>query len=164
MSEQRPPATTDSRGIRARTAVAAVVCLAIGVCLQLLERTLIVDLLGSVLYVGLIAFLLRSAWPRLGGARSSALAFAVAATVELLQLTGLPHRAVEVFPPARLVLGGSFDPIDLVAYAVGAALAFIVQLALAGAGRGGRSRTPPASGAGTPLRRSDDSEASDPSR
>ncbi|WP_157007526.1 DUF2809 domain-containing protein [Agromyces laixinhei] len=127
MSAQQAPASIGSARLRVRALVAAVACLAIGAGLQFVPRTVVVDLLGSVLYVGLIAFLLRAVWPRLGDATSAAAAFAVAATIELLQLTGLPQRLVEVFPPARLVFGSSFDPIDLLAYAVGALLAFAAQ-------------------------------------
>ncbi|MGW9629525.1 ribosomal maturation YjgA family protein [Agromyces sp. NPDC055520] len=110
--------------------MAAAVCLLGGLGLQLVPRTVVIDLLGSVLYVGLVAFALRAAWPRLGPVRSSAIAFAAATAIELLQLTGLPQRVVEAVPLTRLVLGSSFDAIDLVAYAAGALLAFVVQLGL----------------------------------
>lgn len=123
-----PLAATTSRRIRARSFVAAGACLVLGLGLQLVDRTLIVDLLGSMLYVGLFAFLLRACWPALGAALVSAVAFALAAAVELLQLTDVPQRVAEVFPPARLLLGGSFDPIDLIAYGGGAVLAWIAQL------------------------------------
>lgn len=95
------------------------------------------DFLGGVLYTVLIAVLVfplvtafvrrrlpvsqralrKSAWTAAG------VALAASVAVELLQLSSIPAQLSEVFPPARLVLGTSFAPLDLVAYGVGALLA-----------------------------------------
>jgi hypothetical protein len=124
-----------SRRVRLRSGLVAAVSLALGLGLQLVERTPVVDVLGSVVYVVFIACLLRAVWPRLGAAGSAATAFAFAAVIELVQLTPLPQLVVDVFPPSRLLLGSSFDPIDVLAYAGGAAIAFLVQFALIGVAR-----------------------------
>ncbi|MFB6612280.1 DUF2809 domain-containing protein [Agromyces sp. NPDC056379] len=126
---------TDSRGIRVRSGSAAAVGLALGLGLQLLERTPVIDVLGSVVYIVFIACLLRAILPRLGAAVSSATAFGFATVIELLQLTELPQLVVDAFPPSRLLLGSAFDPIDLLAYAGGAVLAFAVQIVLVGTER-----------------------------
>ena len=49
-------------------------------------------------------------------------AFALCALVELAQLTGIPAAVVDAVPVARYALGTTFAAVDLLAYAVGAAL------------------------------------------
>jgi len=120
----------ERRRLRVLSLVAASGCLVLGVLLQLLDRSLLVDVAGSVLYVGFAGMLLAALWPALSSAAIAAVAFAFAAAVELLQLTGVPPAIVAAFPPARLLLGSSFDPLDLVAYAVGAVLLFIAHVGL----------------------------------
>ncbi|AWB94550.1 DUF2809 domain-containing protein [Agromyces badenianii] len=132
MQARRPRSPGGARGIRVRCAAAAAATLAVGVALQVPERTVLIDLLGSVLYVCLFAFLVRAVWPAMGAAASALSALVIACAVELLQLGDVPRRIVEAFPPARLLLGSAFDPVDLFGYAGGAMLAFTVQLALAG--------------------------------
>jgi hypothetical protein len=124
-----------SRGIRVRSGLVAAVSLALGLGLQLLERTPVVDVLGSVVYIVFIASALRAIWPSLGAVACSATAFGFATLVELSQLTELPQRVVDAFPPSRLLLGSAFDPIDVFAYAGGAVLAFLVHVALVGRAR-----------------------------
>lgn len=113
--------------MRLRCALAAGATLATGLALQLLERTPLVDLAGGALYtllVGLLLAFLAPAWPAL---RLATVAYGMSAAIELLQLTGLPQALVEAAPPLRLVLGSSFDPLDLLAYAVGAAAVWAVR-------------------------------------
>ncbi|MFE6254324.1 DUF2809 domain-containing protein [Agromyces sp. NPDC057865] len=126
MSPSRPAAPASaiasSRAVRVRAVIGAVACLALGLGLQLLDRSLVIDLLGSALYVvfaGLLALLIR---PSLTGPAVALIAVAFATVIELLQLTGIPAAIVDVVPLARLVFGSSFDPMDLVAYLVGAVL------------------------------------------
>jgi hypothetical protein len=120
-----------SRRLRVLSLVAAAGCLVLGALLQLLERSLAVDVAGSVLYVGFAGMLLAAAWPALSSTAITSIAFAFAVGVELLQLTGVPQALVAVFPAARLVFGSAFDPIDLVAYAGGAVLLFVAHSGLA---------------------------------
>ena len=119
--------TSQSRRLRVLSLVAAAGCLVLGALLQLLERSLVVDVAGSVFYVGFAGMLLAAVWPALSSMTIAAMAFAFAVAVELLQLTGVPQAVVAVFPAARLVFGSSFDPIDLVAYAGGAVLLFVAH-------------------------------------
>ena len=120
----------ERRRLRVLGLVAASGCLVLGVLLQLFERSPVVDVAGSVLYVGFAGMLLTAAWPALSSSAVAAVAFAFAAAVELLQLTRLPQGVVAAFPPARLLFGSSFDPIDLVAYAGGAVLVLVAHLGL----------------------------------
>ena len=115
--------------------LASAVALALGLGLQLLDRTPLIDVLGSIVYIVFIACLLRAVWPALGAVGSAATAFGFATALELLQLTELPQLVVDAFPPSRLLLGSAFDPIDVFAYAGGAVLAIVVQTVLIGAER-----------------------------
>lgn len=116
------PSLAPVRRIRLLAVVGVLACLALGLGLQLLDRSPVIDLLGSVLYVmlvGLVILLVRPSLPRLVIA---AIALGIATVVELLQLTPVSAAVVEAVPSARLVLGSSFDPLDLVAYVAGALL------------------------------------------
>ena len=86
----------------------------------MLDRSFAVDALGSVLYVVLIGLILILIRPTARSPVIAAIAFAIAASVESLQLTGIPDAIAQFVPLARLVFGSAFDPIDLVAYAIGA--------------------------------------------
>lgn len=107
------------------------------------------DALYAVLMVTLVALLA----PRLAARWAGAIGFAVCATVEVLQLTGVPAVLSAAVPGAELVLGSTFQWSDLVAYAIGAAGAAALYAAsvrrAAGSSRGAR-RTP---SAGEPARR-----------
>lgn len=93
------------------------------------------DFLGGVLYTVLIAVIVFPVVTAIVKRRmpvsalrnshwiAAGVALAVSVAVELLQLSSIPAQLSEVFAPARLVLGTSFAPLDLVAYGVGAVLA-----------------------------------------
>ena len=119
-----------STRVRVLSVVVLAGCLALGLGLQLLERSLVVDVVGSVLYVCAVGLPLVALWPELPGAAVALTAFAFAVAVELLQLTAVPQAVVAAFPPSRLLFGSSFDPIDLVAYAGGAVLLFGARVAI----------------------------------
>lgn len=121
----RPSASLNH--VRALGALAAVVSLTLGLGLQLLDRSPLIDVLGSMLYVVFFGLLLLVAWPALRTVVIAAVALAVATLLEVLQLTGVPDAIVDPIPPARLVFGSAFDPLDLVAY-VGGALSLVVLL------------------------------------
>lgn len=98
------------------------------------------DFLGGVLYTVLIAVIVFPLVTAIVGRRmpvnqralrnspwiAAGVALAVSVAIELLQFSSIPAQLSEVFPPARLVLGTSFAPLDLVAYGVGALLAGVV--------------------------------------
>lgn len=123
------PPTASLTQVRTLGAVAAVVSLALGLGLQLLDRSPLIDVLGSMLYVVFFGLLLLVAWPALNTVVIASVALAVAALLELLQLTGIPDAIVGVLPPVRLVFGSAFDPLDVVAY-VGGALLLLVLLSV----------------------------------
>lgn len=110
---------------------------ALGLVVRFVVAGPVGDFLGGVLYTVLIAVLvfpLVTALVRLRMPVSpsalrnrhwiaAGVALAVSVAVELLQLSSIPAQLSHAFPPARLVLGTSFAPLDLVAYGAGALLA-----------------------------------------
>jgi hypothetical protein len=112
--------TIDIRS-RAVPLIAALVVLVLGLAVHITGPPGS-DKLGDALYAGLVVLLtlvLRPAAP----ARVLALLGVVWCWgVELLQLTSVPDAAAARFPPAGLVLGSGFDPVDLLAYVVGVLL------------------------------------------
>lgn len=81
------------------------------------------DAAGDVLYALLIAVLLAIVAPRAPWSILCGVAFIWCIGVELLQITSLPGRLGEAFPPFRVVLGTTFSAWDLLWYAVGVAIA-----------------------------------------
>ncbi|WP_165314301.1 DUF2809 domain-containing protein [Agromyces protaetiae] len=128
--------------MRLRAAACAVGCLVLGLALQVLDRSVAVDVAGSVLYVLLVGFIVVVAAPRPPPLAVAAIGFAVAALVELAQLTSIPAAIVDAVPVARLVFGSSFDPLDLVAYAAGALLLWPLARAIGSGGERTRGTTP----------------------
>ncbi|WP_369960176.1 DUF2809 domain-containing protein [Leifsonia sp. EB34] len=110
---------------------------------------------GDALYAALIVLLVAVVVPRASSVVVGAVAFAICAAVEVFQLTGVSAHLSATIPGAELVLGSTFQWPDLVAYAVGAALAAAVDAGVrrraAGSCRGGR--TTPSSGAPAPRPR-----------
>ena len=119
-----------TRRLRLLSGVAAAGCLVLGLAAQALDRSPLVDVVGSALYVCCIGLLICVAWPRLSSIVIASLAFGFAVSVELIQLTGLPSAIATVFPPARLLLGSAFDPLDLIAYVGGALLLLVAHAGL----------------------------------
>ena len=64
------------------------------------------------------------------------MAFCLCAAIELFQATGVPAELAQQWPLVRLVLGTTFVPVDLLAYAAGVVLAALADAVL--------SRTRPA--------------------
>lgn len=85
--------------------------------------------LGDALYAVLAFLLVAFAAPQARTAVLAAAALGVCATIELLQLTGVPAALGRAFPPARLVLGTGFLWSDLLLYLVGVAAAAGVDAA-----------------------------------
>ncbi len=116
---------------RRRSAAACVpLLIALGLASRFLGTGPVADAAGGVFYAVLIYVLLVLLRP--GAAMLSnalgALGFCVA--LELFQLTEIPLELASVFAPVRLVLGTTFVPLDLLAYAIGAAAAPIADLLL----------------------------------
>lgn len=121
MQETTTRGSVRSRRVRLLGAAAAVI--AAGLTTYLVGSGPVAGLLGDALYAVMVylgwAFLL----PRSRAFVIGSYALAFCTVVELFQLTGLPALWAEAFWPARLVLGAGFDPLDLIAYALGAGLA-----------------------------------------
>ncbi|NUU17172.1 DUF2809 domain-containing protein [Cellulomonas humilata] len=107
-------------------ALAAVGLVVVGLAISRSDG-LLADKAGDVLYAALVYALLVVVAPRARPWTVAAVAFGWCALVELAQLTGIPAAVVDAVPAARYVLGTTFAALDLVAYAVGAALAAFVR-------------------------------------
>ncbi len=100
---------------------------------------------GDALYAVLVYVLVIGVVPAVSSRVAAAVAFAVCAALELLQLTGLSATVVEQVPAARYVLGTTFNAPDLLAYAAGVLLAAGVD-ALVRRSAGRRAPSPSVSG------------------
>ena len=81
---------------------------------------------GDALYAALLYVVVAALAPRARARAAAPIAFAICAAVELFQLTGIPAQLAQTVPGAALVLGTTFQGTDLVAYAIGAAVAGVV--------------------------------------
>lgn len=104
-----------------------------GLALHFLVPGDFASLSADALYAALVYLVLALVLPRAGQHWLALTAFALSAFVELAQLTGIPGQLAVGFPPSRLLLGTTFSALDLVAYAAGAAAAWLVDRTLSGA-------------------------------
>jgi hypothetical protein len=81
------------------------------------------DFAADALYAVLIYLIVAVLIPRAGSLLVAGIALAFCVAIELFQLTGVPSALAEIAPLTRLVLGTTFAPVDLVAYALGSGLA-----------------------------------------
>ncbi len=115
---------------RARLVAAAVVVVAVGLAVATRVVGLpgaLADPAGDAMYAALVYLVLACCAPRARWWLVAALAFGACAAVEVAQLTGVPALLVAQWSPLRYVLGTTFAAPDLVAYAVGAAGAGVVD-------------------------------------
>jgi hypothetical protein len=128
------------RTIRRRAAFLALACatIAAGLLVHLRGAALgpaARDVLGDALWALMIAAWAGVLAPRARCRARSLVAYAVCVGVEVSQLYHAPALdAARATPVGHLVLGSGFDPRDLVAYAMGVALAALLESA-AGAWR-----------------------------
>lgn len=87
------------------------------------------DAAGDALYAVLIYLLVAFLAPRWASWATGSVALAWCVAVELFQLTGLPEQWGAAFRPLMLVFGTVFSPSDLLFYALGVAVAAIVDRA-----------------------------------
>lgn len=114
---------------RVSALAAAVVVLLAGLAVHgLLPDSAATDIAGDALYAAMISALVVAVAPRLPSVAAGAIAVAWCVGVELFQLTGVPERVGDVFPPAVLVLGTVFDARDLVVYAATIAVVTLVDV------------------------------------
>lgn len=110
--------------------VAAALTVTVGLATHFLGGDPLADFAGDALYAVLVYLVLAFVFPRTSVLVVGLITLGICTLIELFQLTGLPAVWAESLWPIRLVLGAGFDPLDLVAYAVGAALATGGDLAL----------------------------------
>lgn len=111
---------------RAVPLAASAVTLVLGLAVHAAPGLPGADKAGDALYAAFVLLLLWLVRPRTRPAVLVVVAGTWCLAVELLQLTSVPANAAARVPLTRLVLGSGFDPLDLVAYAVGLALAATV--------------------------------------
>lgn len=91
---------------------------------------------GDALWALLVFLCLAFGWPRASGAKLAWSALAIAYAVELAQLYQAPWiDALRATTPGHLVLGQGFDPVDLLAYAIGVGAGYAADRTLARSSR-----------------------------
>lgn len=88
------------------------------------------DFTADALYAVLISLLVAILLPRASSVTVAGIALAFCVAIELFQLTGVPGILSDAFPPARLVFGTTFAPVDLIAYALGTGVALAADAAV----------------------------------
>lgn len=152
-------------GRRARLAIAAPCILIAGLAVHAFADGPVGGFAGDALYAALIVVLVAFAVPRAPRWVAPVAALAFCWAIEFLQLTPIPHAVSASIHGAYFVLGSTFQWIDLVAYAVGVAVAGVIDAAIGAAvsgpaaGSSRDDRTTPSGGAragrppaGTPSR------------
>ena len=107
------------RAVRQRTAAALLLVVGLGLGLAV-SRMPGAGFAGDALYAVMAVVLARLLLPGRSWRWHTALGWGWCVAVELLQATGIPATIAAAVPAARLVLGTTFVPVDLVAYTVGA--------------------------------------------
>ncbi len=125
-----PVTSTDGRRRVPRlvAALVAVGLVGLGIAVSRVDATF-ADPLGDAVYAAFVYALVVVAAPRARPRTVAAVALGFCVLVELAQLTGIPARIVDAVPVARYALGTTFAAVDLLAYAVGVALAALVHRA-----------------------------------
>lgn len=114
-----PDPTGYARPVRTRAVVAGVVLLGAGVTIRTLWAGPVAKYAGDALYAMLIYALVVFCVPGWRPVKSGAVALAFCWAVEFFQLTIYPAELSEHSLLARLVLGSTFNPPDLLWYAAG---------------------------------------------
>ena len=107
------------------TRVLSILALLVTVLLGILTRGSpgVGDALGGILYTVMIALLVLVLRPTTSARIAGLCGFLFSTAIELLQLTDIPRSIVTHVPPARWVLGSTFNAQDLGWYAVGGVVA-----------------------------------------
>jgi hypothetical protein len=116
---------------RMAAAAAAVLTVVAGLAVRAVAQGSVAKYAGDALYTVLILALVVLVAPRSRPLAAAGAALAFSWAVEFLQLTGVPAELSGRSVVARLVLGSTFNPPDLLWYAVGAALGGLAHASLA---------------------------------
>jgi len=115
--------------------ISGIVVVLIGVASRVLHTGLVAidKYLGDVLYAVLVYILLGIARPGMAPARKALAACALMVAIEAFQLTQIPARMAKSGTLAlkfgAIILGTSFSWYDLLAYALGILLIFVIDCA-----------------------------------
>lgn len=123
--QRRVRSVTSLAHSRSRIAVVGIVVTGLGAGSRLWPLGLAVwdDHLGDACYAAMICVVLAVALPAWTRTRRALLALSIGASIEAFQATGYPAEWARSFRPLALVFGTTFAWQDLVAQAVGVALA-----------------------------------------
>ena len=116
--------------------ISGIVAVLLGVASRVLHTgfTAIDKYLGDALYAVLVYILLGVAWPGMALARKALVACALMVGIEAFQLTQIPARMAKsgslALKLGAIILGTSFSWYDLLAYAGGIVLAFLIDRTL----------------------------------
>ncbi|WP_187292829.1 DUF2809 domain-containing protein [Beutenbergia cavernae] len=110
---------------RRRAALVLAGAVVVGLAIQLVRDLPGSDVAGTLAYgvaaVGLAGVL----WPRRGALLPGVVGTGAATAVELAQLTGIPAALAAHVPAVSLLLGRSFDPVDVITLVAGGAVATV---------------------------------------
>lgn len=123
----RDRSAADPVRTRLAAAGAAVVIVGVGLGLRAVAAGSVAKYGGDALYTVLLLALAVLAAPRVTPLKAAGCALAVSWVVEFLQLSGVPAELSERSTVARLALGSTFNPPDLLWYAVGAAAGWLIH-------------------------------------
>ncbi|MFD4870054.1 DUF2809 domain-containing protein [Streptomyces sp. NPDC058412] len=137
-TENRDRAAADRVRTRLAAAAAALVVFGAGLGLRAVTTGSVAKYGGDALYTVLLLSLVVLVAPRVSPLRAAGSALAVSCMVEFLQLSSVPADLSRRSTVARLVLGSTFNPPDLLWYSVGAAAGWLVHTAAVRSLRGGR--------------------------
>lgn len=111
-------------------AFVAVDVVVLGLAIHFLIRGEVASLIADALYTVLIYLVVAVILPHTAHWKIALGAFAFSAFIEVLQLSSLPTRWGNSFPPLRLIFGTTFSIWDIAAYAVGALAAVGADIVL----------------------------------
>ncbi len=107
--------------------ILALITVALGLSIRAFSDGAWADPVGDGLYAVLVYLAIAFLVPRKSKAVIAVVALVTCVAVELFQLTGIPTELRLVWAPLALIFGTTFGAIDLIAYAGGIALAFVID-------------------------------------
>lgn len=127
------PTNPPSGPVRSRLpgAAAAILTVAVGLLVHTYEDGWLAGHVGDALYTVMVYALVVAVRPAIGPAVAACGAVGISWAVEFLQLTDIPAQLSAAVPLMRLVVGTTYNALDLVAYVVGAATGYLVHRLLA---------------------------------
>lgn len=127
------PTNPTSGPVRSRLpgAAAAILTVAVGLLVHTYGDGWLAGYVGDALYTVMVYALVVAVRPAIGPAVAAWWAVGISWAVEFLQLTDIPAQLSAAVPLMRLVVGTTYNALDLVAYVFGATTAYLVHRLLA---------------------------------